>query len=160
MVPEPDLERFTLPIPFATGADGERLARAWEEVDRTGDITPVLEHYARRGRSSVNGTVGIIANPVSGRDVRRVAARGAVSTTEDKRNRIARAVIGAVTAGATRIVAMAEPFGIATGALTDLRINAEIEIVDVGRDSVAGRHGARRRGHASPRRRRAGDAGR
>ncbi|WP_419552109.1 NAD(+)/NADH kinase [Candidatus Poriferisodalis sp.] len=132
MVPEPDLERFTLPIPFATGADGERLARAWEEVDRTGDITPVLEHSARRGRGSVNGTVGIIANPVSGRDVRRVAARGAVSTTEDKRNRIARAVIGAVTAGATRIVAMAEPFGIATGALTDLRINAEIEIVDVG----------------------------
>ena len=79
-----------------------------------------------------NGTVGIIANPVSGRDVRRVAARGAVSTTEDKRNRIARAVIGAVTAGANRIVAMAEPFGIATGALTDLRIDAEIEIVDVG----------------------------
>lgn len=84
------------------------------------------------GPVSPDGTVGIIANPVSGRDVRRVAARGAVSTTEDKRNRIARAVIGAVTAGATRIVAMAEPFGIATGALTDLRIDAEIEIVDVG----------------------------
>ena len=84
------------------------------------------------GCISPDGTVGIIANPVSGRDVRRVAARGAVSTTEDKRNRIARAVIGAVTAGATRIVAMAEPFGIATGALTDLRIDAEIEIVDVG----------------------------
>lgn len=84
------------------------------------------------GLASPDGTVGIIANPVSGRDVRRVAARGAVSTTEDKRNRIARAVIGAVTAGATRIVAMAEPFGIATGALTDLRIDAEIEIVDVG----------------------------
>lgn len=84
------------------------------------------------GRICADGTVGIIANPVSGRDVRRVAARGAVSTTEDKRNRIARAVIGAVTAGATRIVAMAEPFGIATGALTDLRIDAEIEIVDVG----------------------------
>lgn len=86
----------------------------------------------RHGRNAFGGTVGIIANPVSGRDVRRVAARGAVSTTEDKRNRIARAVIGAVTAGATRIVAMAEPFGIATGALTDLRIDAEVEIIDVG----------------------------
>ncbi|WP_419842030.1 NAD(+)/NADH kinase [Candidatus Poriferisodalis sp.] len=84
------------------------------------------------GINAAGGTVGIIANPVSGRDVRRVAARGAVSTTEDKRNRIARAVIGAVTAGATRIVAMAEPFSIATGALTDLRIDAEVEIVDVG----------------------------
>ena len=91
------------------------------------------EHATRSaGRPAPSGAVGIIANPVSGRDVRRVAARGAVSTTEDKRNRIARAVIGAVTAGATRIVAMAEPFGIATGALTDLRIDAEVEIVDVG----------------------------
>ena len=132
MAPEHNLERFTGTFPVSTGADGERLSSAWEEARRTGDVTPVQERYARRGRGSPNRTVGIIANPVSGRDVRRVAARGAVSTTEDKRNRIARAVIGAVTAGATRIVAMAEPFGIATGALTDLRIDAEIEIVDVG----------------------------
>lgn len=94
--------------------------------------TEARERGLGAGAGFGNGTVGFIANPVSGRDVRRVAARGAVSTTEDKRNRIARAVIGAVTAGATRIVAMAEPFGIATGALTDLRIDAEIEIVDVG----------------------------
>ena len=49
-------------------------------------------------------TVGIIANPVSGRDIRRVAARGGISSAEDKRNRIARAVIGAVAGGATHIV--------------------------------------------------------
>ena len=51
-------------------------------------------------------TIGIIANPVSGRDIRRVAARGGISSTEDKRNHIARAVIGAVAAGARHIVAM------------------------------------------------------
>ena len=77
-------------------------------------------------------TVGIIANPVSGRDIRRVAARGGVSSAEDKRNRIARAVIGAVAGGAQHIVAMKEPFGIATGALTDLPVDAELEILDVG----------------------------
>ncbi|MDP7066853.1 MAG: NAD(+)/NADH kinase [Acidimicrobiales bacterium] len=77
-------------------------------------------------------TVGIIANPVSGRDIRRVAARGGVSSAEDKRNRIARAVIGAVAGGARHIVAMKEPFGIATGALTDLPVDAELEILDVG----------------------------
>lgn len=76
-------------------------------------------------------TIGIIANPVSGRDIRRVAARGGISSTEDKRNRIARAVIGAVAAGARHIVAMKEPFGIATGALADLRLEAELEILDV-----------------------------
>ena len=76
-------------------------------------------------------TIGIIANPVSGRDIRRVAARGGISSTEDKRNRIARAVIGAVAAGARHIVAMKEPFGIASGALADLRLEAELEILDV-----------------------------
>ncbi len=76
-------------------------------------------------------TIGIIANPVSGRDIRRVAARGGISSTEDKRNRIARAVIGAVAAGARHIVAMKEPFGIASGALADLRLDAELEILDV-----------------------------
>ena len=77
-------------------------------------------------------TVGIIANPVSGRDIRRVAARGGISSAEDKRNRIARAVIGAVAGGATHVVAMKEPFGIASGALTDLPVEAELEILDIG----------------------------
>ncbi len=77
-------------------------------------------------------TIGIIANPVSGRDIRRVAARGGISSTEDKRNRIARAVIGAVATGALHIVAMKEPFGIASGALADLRLEAKLEILDVG----------------------------
>ncbi|HAX06362.1 MAG TPA: ATP-NAD kinase [Acidimicrobiaceae bacterium] len=77
-------------------------------------------------------SVGIIANPVSGRDIRRVAARGGVSSAEDKRNRIARAVIGAVAAGATHVVAMKEPFGIASGALADLPVEADLEILDIG----------------------------
>ncbi len=77
-------------------------------------------------------TVGVIANPVSGRDIRRVAARGGVSTAEDKRNRIARAVIGAVTAGADHIIAMQEPFRIASGALADLTVEADLEILDIG----------------------------
>ena len=77
-------------------------------------------------------SIGIIANPVSGRDIRRVAARGGVSSAEDKRNRIARAVIGAVAAGAKHVVAMKEPFGIASGALADLPVDADLEILDIG----------------------------
>ena len=76
-------------------------------------------------------TVGVIANPLSGRDVRRVAARGGVTTSQDKRNRIARAVVGAVTGGAERIVVMAEPFRIATGAIADLHLDCDYEILDV-----------------------------
>jgi len=73
----------------------------------------------------------VIANPLSGRDVRRVAARGGVTTSQDKRNRIARAVVGAVTGGAERIVVMAEPFRIATGAIADLHLDCEYEVLDI-----------------------------
>jgi predicted polyphosphate/ATP-dependent NAD kinase len=76
-------------------------------------------------------TVGVIANPLSGRDVRRVAARGAVTTSQDKQNRIARAVIGAVNGGAERIVVMAEPFRLATSAIADLRLDCEFVVLDV-----------------------------
>ena len=84
------------------------------------------------GVTDQSESVGIIANPVSGRDIRRVAARGGVSSAEDKRNRIARAVIGAVAAGVTHVVAMKEPFGIASGALADLPVDADLEILDIG----------------------------
>jgi hypothetical protein len=77
-------------------------------------------------------SVGIIANPVSGRDIRRLAARGGVTTSQDKRNRITRAVVGAVTAGAERILAMDEPFGIASGAIADLEVDADLRTIDVG----------------------------
>jgi len=76
--------------------------------------------------------IGIIANPLSGRDVRRVAARGGVTTSQDKRNRIARSVVGAVRGGAEHIVVMAEPFQIATGAIADLHLDVEFTVLDVG----------------------------
>ena len=77
-------------------------------------------------------TVGIIANPISGRDVRRVAARGNVSTSQDKRNQVSRAVVGAAAAGAERILVMAEPFKISTGAIADLDIGADLVALDIG----------------------------
>jgi hypothetical protein len=78
-----------------------------------------------------SGTVGVIVNPVSGRDVRRRAARAGSQTPESKRNQVVRAVIGAVAAGAGRVVVVREPFRIATGAVELLRIDAEIEVIDV-----------------------------
>lgn len=82
--------------------------------------------------------MGVIANPLSGRDVRRVAARGAVTTSQDKRNRIARAVVGAVTGGATRVIVVAEPFRIATSAIADLHLDARLDVLDIGARLDAG----------------------
>ena len=75
--------------------------------------------------------VGIIANPLSGRDVRRVAARADTSTPQSKRNQVARIVIGAVAAGATRVLVMKEPFRVSTAAIENLEIDASLEVIDV-----------------------------
>jgi len=79
----------------------------------------------------VTHPVGIIANPLSGRDVRRVAARADTSTPQSKRNQVARIVIGAVAAGAKRVLVMKEPFRVSTSAIENLEIDASLEVIDV-----------------------------
>ncbi len=86
--------------------------------------------------------VGIVVNPASGRDVRRLAARAASDTPQSKRNTVARAVIGAAAAGAGRFSVVRDPFAIGTGAVENLRIRARFDVLDVGaslspRDTVA-----------------------
>jgi len=46
--------------------------------------------------------IGVIAIPMSGRDVRRLAARAKRETPEDKRNQLERIFVGAAAAGARR----------------------------------------------------------
>jgi hypothetical protein len=75
--------------------------------------------------------IGIIANPLSGRDVRRVAARADTSTPQSKRNQVARIVIGAVAAGTRRVLVMKEPFRVSSGAIENLDLDASLELIDV-----------------------------
>jgi ATP-NAD kinase N-terminal domain len=84
------------------------------------------------------GTVGIIANPMSGRDVRRLAARASTTTLEIKRDQVSRAAIGAAAGGAKRLLVVAEPFRIATSAVEHLGLDVEIEVLDVGAELRAG----------------------
>lgn len=75
-------------------------------------------------------TVGIIANPVSGRDVRRLVASAATSTLADKVSIVRRLVIGAGEAGAERVLFMPEPHGIARRATETLEHGPKIEVFD------------------------------
>ena len=77
------------------------------------------------------GAVGVIVNPVSGRDVRRVAARAGDSTPQSKRNQVARIAIGPAASGATRVVVARDPFRISEEAVRHLEVDAEIEVLDV-----------------------------
>lgn len=93
-------------------------------------------------RNEKSGRVGILANPMSGRDVRRLAARASNMTHEAKRDIVARVAAGASAAGAREILVMREPFRIATGALELMSLSARVRVLDVGisnsgRDTVA-----------------------
>ena len=69
---------------------------------------------------------------MSGRDVRRLAARASTTTLEIKRDQVSRAAIGAAAGGAKRLLVVAEPFRISTSAVEHLRLDVEICVLDVG----------------------------
>ena len=90
----------------------------------------VVEADVRRAhRSSVNGgvctgagirytpamtdsgasAIGLVVNPMSGRDVRRLVGRAQSETPESKRNQLQRAVVGAAAAGAECFLLGARP---------------------------------------------------
>jgi hypothetical protein len=76
-------------------------------------------------------TVGIVANPASGRDVRRRLSNAAPSTIADKITIVRRVAIGAVHAGATRLLVLPDPHGICAKALRTLHLNIPVEEIDV-----------------------------
>jgi len=77
-------------------------------------------------------TVGILVNPMSGRDVRRLAARASMTTPEIKRDQVARAAVGAVAGGARRIAVVRDVFRIATSAIEHLGLDTEMQVLDGG----------------------------
>jgi predicted polyphosphate/ATP-dependent NAD kinase len=60
-------------------------------------------------------TVGVIANPASSRDVRRIVARGPATTANDKINMLVRLMEGLGGAGVNTVISMSDAGGIAAG---------------------------------------------
>ncbi len=79
---------------------------------------------------SGNAPVGILVNPMSGRDVRRLAARATNMTHEAKRDIVARIAAGADAMGATDLFIAREPFRIASAALEQMSLRARLHIVE------------------------------
>lgn len=68
----------------------------------------------------MTGTIGIVANPSSGKDVRRLVARASVFDNQEKRAIIRRAIEGAIGAGATAFAYVADSHGITQSAIAEL----------------------------------------
>ncbi len=73
--------------------------------------------------------VAILVNPMSGRDVRRLAARATNMTHEAKRDIVARVAAGADACGATDIYVAREPFRIAAAALEHMGLDARVHVL-------------------------------
>jgi hypothetical protein len=74
--------------------------------------------------------LAICVNPMSGRDVRRLAARATNMTHEAKRDIVARVAAGADAVGVTDIYIAREPFRISTLALAHMELKARVHVVD------------------------------
>lgn len=81
----------------------------------------------------VRKPLGVIANPMSGRDVRRLVGRAQTHTPEAKRNQLQRAVVGAVAAGVKKVLLVRDLFRVSERAVDLLRIGAEMEFLDIGK---------------------------
>ncbi|MCB1646508.1 MAG: NAD(+)/NADH kinase [Pseudomonadales bacterium] len=74
-------------------------------------------------------SLGIVVNPMSGRDVRRVAARASITSHHDKQQHVTRLVLGALAQGVERIYLGNEPFRINERAIENLPERNQVEIL-------------------------------
>ena len=74
--------------------------------------------------------LAICVNPMSGRDVRRLAARATNMTFEAKRDMVARIAAGAEAAGVTDIFVTKEPFRIASAALELMGLSCRVHVLE------------------------------
>ncbi|MBM4340976.1 MAG: ATP-NAD kinase [Deltaproteobacteria bacterium] len=70
--------------------------------------------------------VGIIANPASGKDIRRLVAYGSVFDNQEKVRIVRRVLLGLLAVGVDQICYMPDYFGIVERALTQINISAQI----------------------------------
>jgi predicted polyphosphate/ATP-dependent NAD kinase len=76
-------------------------------------------------------TVGIIANPASGKDIRRLTAHGSVFDNNEKVNMVRRVLLGLEVAGVTDVLYMPDYFGIIRKALDDIKLSHEPHPLDM-----------------------------
>lgn len=74
--------------------------------------------------------IAILVNPMSGRDVRRIAARASFATHESKMDMVARVAAGADAIGVKSIYVTREPFRICTRALEWMPLRAHVHVLD------------------------------
>jgi predicted polyphosphate/ATP-dependent NAD kinase len=76
-------------------------------------------------------TVGIIANPASGKDIRRLVALGLTVDNNEKVNVVRRVLLGIQAAGVDNVVCMPDYFAIGRKAMDGLHCNLPVSIMEM-----------------------------
>ena len=76
-------------------------------------------------------TVGIIANPSAGKDIRRLVAQGRVVSNQEKANILRRVFSGLIASGVDRVVVMPDMSGLARPAIYDTSGQISSEVLDI-----------------------------
>ncbi|MCR9279811.1 MAG: NAD(+)/NADH kinase [Pseudomonadaceae bacterium] len=84
-----------------------------------------------------NQTFGVIANPASGKDLRRLVARASVFDNQEKQAIVQRALAGAIAGGVTDIRYMPDTHGITECALKDVGRDAPFSAIAVDSTDTA-----------------------
>ncbi len=74
-------------------------------------------------------TIGIVVNPASGKDVRRLVARASIFDNREKGAIISRAIVGATSAGASTFVYLDDAHHIARTALAELPASCNVTMI-------------------------------
>ncbi len=76
-------------------------------------------------------SVGIIANPASGRDIRRLVAHGSVFDNNEKANIVRRVLLGLDAIGVDDVLLMPDGFGIGRRALKHIKLHLNAAFLDM-----------------------------
>jgi hypothetical protein len=79
---------------------------------------------------AMKGIAGVIANPASGKDIRRLVAHASVFGNEEKINIVRRVILGMEAAGVQRILYMPDPNRLVPRALEGVEVTPEVVPVE------------------------------
>lgn len=79
----------------------------------------------------MTGSVGLIANPASGKDIRRLVAHGSVFDNNEKINIIQRVLLGLDALGIEHVLAMPDISRLARQAVEKAKVSCVVELLDI-----------------------------
>ena len=83
------------------------------------------------GRETALSSVGIVANPAAGKDIRRIVAQGRFVPNHEKVNILKRVLAGLDAANVERVIFMPDTGSLGKSALAGMELNLSVEFVNM-----------------------------